>query len=168
MRLTKRFATISAAATAAVLFSAGGAQAQGSGGLLSLLSNTPLLKLSYPVGQVKQSTSKSTSTSTKTTSKTSTDTQNNGNAANNNNNNNNNNNGGAANNNNNNNNNNGGGANNNNNNNNNGAAATTGGGLLSLLNNTSLLAVQVCYPTGQSSQGNNTFTGNQNINCNQS
>ncbi|MEU7422348.1 hypothetical protein [Streptomyces sp. NPDC040750] len=81
----------------------------------------------------------------------------------NNNNNNNNNNGGIANNNNNNN--NGNGAATNNNNNNNNVSAQAPGGLLSLLDNLSLFNLQIC-PKGQEGS-TNTFTGNQNINCNQ-
>jgi hypothetical protein len=57
VKLTKRFATISTAATAAVLLSAGGAQAQGDGGLLSLLDDSPLLQVCYPMGQVGQGNS---------------------------------------------------------------------------------------------------------------
>ncbi|OKK18422.1 hypothetical protein AMK16_19160 [Streptomyces sp. CB00455] len=49
MHLTKRFVAISTAATAAVLFSAGGAQAQENGEFLSFLGNTTLLRVSYPV-----------------------------------------------------------------------------------------------------------------------
>lgn len=52
MKLTRRFATISAAATATLLLSAGGAQAEGDGGLLSLLGNSPLIQVCYPMGQV--------------------------------------------------------------------------------------------------------------------
>ncbi|MFG2638597.1 hypothetical protein ACGFX8_33255 [Streptomyces sp. NPDC048362] len=136
MKLTKRFAMISAMAAAAILLSAGGAQAQGDGGLLSVLGNTPLLKLSHLVPQTKQAKGG-----------TSTD----GGATNNNNNNNNNNNGNGA-------------ATNNNNNNNN-VSAQAPGGLLSLLDNLSLLNLQIC-PKGQEGT-TNTFSGNQNINCNQ-
>ncbi|MBW8799595.1 MAG: hypothetical protein JF597_40280 [Streptomyces sp.] len=138
MKLAKRFATISAAVTAAVVFGAGGAQAQSGGGLLSLLSDIPLLGLAGQDG---------TSTGAQTT----------------NNNNNNNNNGGGPNNNNNNN----GGGTNNNNNNNNGDSQTQGNttGLLPLLGK-SLVNFQVCYPKGQVGSSN-TLTGNQNINCHQ-
>ncbi|GAA1248840.1 MULTISPECIES: hypothetical protein [Streptomyces] len=52
MKLTRRFATISTAATATLLLSAGGAQAQGDGGLLSLLGNSSLVQVCYPMGQV--------------------------------------------------------------------------------------------------------------------
>ncbi|MFF1566943.1 hypothetical protein ACFVY1_26040 [Streptomyces sp. NPDC058293] len=52
MKLTRRFATLSAAATATLLLSAGGAQADGDGGLLSLLGNSPILQVCYPMGQV--------------------------------------------------------------------------------------------------------------------
>lgn len=52
MELTRRFATISAAATATLLLSAGGAQAEGDGGLLSLLGNSPLIQVCYPMSQV--------------------------------------------------------------------------------------------------------------------
>ncbi|MFB7506141.1 hypothetical protein [Streptomyces broussonetiae] len=146
MKLTKQLAAISAAAIVAVLFSAGGAQAQGDGGLLSLLTNTPGLHVSHPMGQVRKGNSGGQGGSTTTT----------------NNNNNNNNNAGGVNNNNNN---NGGGVNNNNNNNNGSTAGTQGGGgLLSLLGLNSLFRFQVCYPLGQTGKGN-TFSGNQNINC---
>ncbi|MFJ9343852.1 hypothetical protein ACIRP0_31920 [Streptomyces sp. NPDC101733] len=49
MKLTKQFTAISVAATAAVLFSAGAAQAQGDGEFLSFLGNTPLQRISYTV-----------------------------------------------------------------------------------------------------------------------
>ncbi|MDH6541450.1 hypothetical protein [Streptomyces sp. SPB4] len=49
MKLTKQFAAISVAATATVLFSAGGAHAQGDGEFLSSLGNTTLQRISYPV-----------------------------------------------------------------------------------------------------------------------
>ncbi|MFE2289002.1 hypothetical protein ACFXDJ_33135 [Streptomyces sp. NPDC059443] len=49
MKLTKRFVTISTAATAAVLLSAGGAQAQDDGEFLSFLGSTTLLQASNPV-----------------------------------------------------------------------------------------------------------------------
>ncbi|MFG2617528.1 hypothetical protein ACGFXC_07860 [Streptomyces sp. NPDC048507] len=49
MKLTKQFAAISVAATATVLFSAGGAQAQGEGEFLSFLGNAPLQQISYTV-----------------------------------------------------------------------------------------------------------------------
>ncbi|MEW2295829.1 hypothetical protein ABZ719_24510 [Streptomyces sp. NPDC006743] len=140
MRLKKRFATIGVAAAAAVLFSSGGAQAQGDGGLLSLLGARSLLDACSPLEQVGLGESCT--------------------AARENNNNNNNNNGGV----NNNNNNNGTGEVNNNNNNNVGTTPGQGGGLLSILGTTSI--IQVCYPMGQVGQGN-TFTGTQNINCNQ-
>ncbi|WP_318201927.1 hypothetical protein [Streptomyces sp. SCL15-4] len=147
MKLTKRFATISTAAITVVLLSAGGAQARGDAGLLSRLGLTALLQAPYRMGQAGTG-----DTGTQSTTNT-------------NNNNNNNNNAGGVNNNNNNNNN--GGVNTNNNTNNNnilaGAAAQGGGGLLSLLGIPPLL--QICYPTGQVAQGNNTFTGSQNINC---
>ncbi|MER6225991.1 hypothetical protein ABT189_36505 [Streptomyces sp900105755] len=144
MKLAKRFATISAAVTAAVLFSAGGAQAQSGGGLLSLLSDIPLLGTSYPLGLAGQG---GTSTGAQTT----------------NNNNNNNNTGGGPNNNNNN---NGGGTNNNNNNNNGDSQTQTGGaGVLPLLGK-SLINFQICLPKGQVGSSN-TLTGNQNINCHQ-
>ncbi|MFI0233643.1 hypothetical protein [Streptomyces sp. NPDC017086] len=147
MKLTKRFAAISTAAVTAVLFSAGGAQAQGDGGLLSRLGVASLLQAPYRMGQAGLG-------GTDTQSATNTNTNNN-----------NNNNPGGVNNNNNNNNN--GGVNTNNNTNNNnilaGTAAPGGGGLLSLLGIPPLL--QICSPTGQVAQGNNTFTGSQNINC---
>ncbi|CAK7287163.1 hypothetical protein [Streptomyces misionensis] len=54
MKLAKRFATISAAATAAILFSATGAQAQSNGGLLSLLDSIPLLRMPYTMGATGQ------------------------------------------------------------------------------------------------------------------
>ncbi|MEU6596852.1 hypothetical protein [Streptomyces flaveolus] len=146
MKLTKRFTTISTAAIAVLLFSAGGAQAQGDGGLLSRLGVASLLQAPYRLGQAGTG---------------GTETQN---TTNNNNNNNNNNAGGVNNNNNNNNN---GGVNTNNNTNNNnilaGAQGQGGGGLLSLLGIPPLQ--QICNPTGQAAQGNNTFTGSQNINC---
>ncbi len=146
MKLTKRFTTISTAAIAVLLFSAGGAQAQGDGGLLSRLGVASLLQAPYRLGQAGTG---------------GTETQN---TTNNNNNNNNNNAGGVNNNNNNNNN---GGVNTNNNTNNNnildGTQGQSGGGLLSLLGIPPLL--QICHPTGQAAQGNNTFTGSQNINC---
>lgn len=144
MKLAKRFATISAAATAAILFSAAGAQAQSNGGLLSVLDSIPLLRMPYTMGATGQG---DTPLGTQTT-----------------NNNNNNNNAGGPNNNNNNN----GGGTNNNNNNNNGDSQTQGNtaGLLPLLGK-SLFNFQVCYPKGQVGSGN-TFTGNQNINCHQS
>lgn len=43
---------ISAAATATLFLTAGGAQADGDGGLLSLLGNSPLIQVCYPMGQV--------------------------------------------------------------------------------------------------------------------
>ncbi|MEU9340666.1 hypothetical protein AB0D74_05520 [Streptomyces sp. NPDC048278] len=133
----------SAAVTAAILFSAGGAQAQNGGGLLSLLSDIPLLGTSSPLGLAGQG---GTSTGAQTT-----------------NNNNNNNNGGGPNNNNNN---NGGGTNNNNNNNNGDSQTQAGGtGILPLLGK-SLINFQICYPKGQVGSSN-TLTGNQNINCHQ-
>lgn len=54
VKLIKRFAGISTATTVAVLLSAGGAQAQGDGGLLSLLGNTSLVQVCFPMGQVGQ------------------------------------------------------------------------------------------------------------------
>ena len=48
MKFAKRCAAVSAAVTAAVLFSAGGAQAQGVGDALPLLGNVTLLQISYP------------------------------------------------------------------------------------------------------------------------
>ncbi|MFJ9731252.1 hypothetical protein ACIRU2_27505 [Streptomyces sp. NPDC101169] len=48
MKFAKRCAAISAAVTAAVLFSAGGAQAHGVGDALPLLDNMTLLKVAYP------------------------------------------------------------------------------------------------------------------------
>lgn len=138
MKLTKRCATISIAAAAAVLFSSAGAQAQGDGGLLSLLGGRSLIEACYPKGQLRVGDDCLAAR-----------------------NNNNNNNGGGANNNNNNNNNNGDG-NVNNNNNNAGAQAQGDRGLLSILSGISL--IQVCYPMGQVGQGN-TFTGTQNVNC---
>ncbi|BBC94958.1 MULTISPECIES: hypothetical protein [Streptomyces] len=141
MKLAKRFTAISVAVTAAILFSAGGAQAQSGGGLLSLLGDIPLLRMPFSMGTAGPGDS---STGTQT------------------NNNNNNNTGGP----NNNNNNNGGGTNNNNNNNNGDSQAQAdGAGILSLLGK-SLINFQVCYPKGQVGSGN-TFTGNQNINCHQ-
>jgi hypothetical protein len=143
VKLTRRFAAISAAAITAVVVSAGGAQAQGSGGILSLLGQPSLVQVPYGMGQGDSG-----------------DTRNNTN-------NNTNNNTGGVNNNNNNNNNGDGAATNNNNNNNNvfgGVQNQGGGGLLGFLGIRSL--VQVCYPIGQVGH-RNTFTGNQNINCNQ-
>ncbi|MER8113531.1 MULTISPECIES: hypothetical protein [unclassified Streptomyces] len=141
MKLAKRFTAISVAATAAILLSAGGAQAQSGGGLLSLLGDIPLLRMPFSMGTAGLGDG---STGTQT------------------NNNNNNNTGGP----NNNNNNNGGGTNNNNNNNNGDSQAQgEGAGILSLLGK-SLINFQVCYPKGQVGSGN-TFTGNQNINCHQ-
>ncbi|MEU9454672.1 hypothetical protein [Streptomyces sp. NPDC048277] len=144
MKFTKRIAAISAAATAAILFSAGGAQAQSDAGLLSLLGNLPFLQMPYATGLAEKA---GTSTGTRAT----------------NNNNNNNNTGVGPNNNNNNN----GGRTNNNNNNNNGDSRGRGGeaGIFSLLGK-SLINFQVCYPKGQAGT-HNTFTGNQNINCHQ-
>ncbi|MFH8339653.1 hypothetical protein [Streptomyces sp. AM6-12] len=142
MKLAKRFAAVSVAATAAIIFSAGGAQAQSGGGLLSLLGDIPLLRMPFSMGTAGLGGS---TTGTQTT-----------------NNNNNNNTGGP----NNNNNNNGGGTNNNNNNNNGDSQAQASDtGILSLLGK-SLINFQVCYPKGQEGSGN-TFTGNQNINCHQ-
>ncbi|MFJ8541042.1 hypothetical protein ACIRFH_03330 [Streptomyces sp. NPDC093586] len=148
MKLTKQFATISTAVITVVLFSAGGAQAQGGGGLLSRLSATSPLQAPYRVGQTGTG-----GTGTQNTTSTT------------NNNNSNNNNGGGVNNNNNNNNNGGTSTNNNTNNNNilNGTQAQGGGGLLSFLGIPPL--VQICAPTGQTAEGNNTFTGSQNLNC---
>ncbi|MEW2510058.1 hypothetical protein [Streptomyces sp. NPDC046870] len=148
MKLTKRFATISTAAITVVLLSAGGAQAQSDGGLLSRLGVASLLQAPYRGVQGGTDTQSTTNTTTR-----------------NNNNNNNNNNAGGVNNNNNNNNN--GDRNTNNNTNNNnilaGTQAQGGGGLLSLLGVPPLM--QICNPTGQAAQGNNTFTGSQNLNC---
>ncbi|MEU1706177.1 hypothetical protein ABZ478_12330 [Streptomyces sp. NPDC005706] len=48
MKFAKRCAAVSAAVTAAVLFSAGGAQADGVGDALPLLRNVTLLQISYP------------------------------------------------------------------------------------------------------------------------
>ncbi len=123
-----------------MLFSSGGAQAQGDGGILSLVGARSLLDACFPLEQVGLGDSCT--------------------AVRDNNNNNNNNNGGV----NNNNNNNGTGEVNNNNNNNVGTTQGQGGGLLSILGTTSI--IQVCYPMGQVGQGN-TFSGTQNINCNQ-
>ncbi|MQY36037.1 hypothetical protein SRB17_40340 [Streptomyces sp. RB17] len=145
MTFAKRFTTISAAAVAAILLSAGGAQAQGDGGLRSLLGTIPLLRASNPMEMAGQGGGGSTGTQTT------------------NNKNNNNNNAGSGPNNNNNN--NGGGPNNNNNNNNGDTQAQGTGGLLPLLGK-SLINIQVCYPMGQVGSGN-TLTGNQNINCHQ-
>ncbi|TWV37737.1 hypothetical protein FRZ03_24810 [Streptomyces misionensis] len=144
MKLAKRFATISVATTAAILFGAAGAQAQSDGGLLSILGDIPLLRMPYTMGSAGLG---DTSAGAQTTT----------------NNNTNNNNAGGPNNNNNNN----GGGTNNNNNNNNGDSQTqgNGAGLLPLLGK-SLFNFQVCYPKGQVGSGN-TFTGNQNINCHQ-
>ena len=50
MKLAKRFTAISVAVTAAILFSAGGAQAQSGGGLLSLLGDIPLLRMPFSMG----------------------------------------------------------------------------------------------------------------------
>lgn len=149
MKLTKRFATISTAAITAVLFSAGGAQAQGDGGLLSRLGVLSLLQAPYGGGQG----GTDTQSTTNTTTRNNTNNNNNNNAGNGVNNNNNNNNNGDRN-------------TNTNTNNNNilaGTQAQGGGGLLSILGIPPLL--QICYPTGQAAQGNNTFTGSQNINC---
>lgn len=143
MKLTRRLAAISGAAITAVVFSAGGAQAQGNGGILSLLGQPSLVQVPYRMGQ---------GDSDDAGNNTNTNTNNNTGGVNNNNNNNNNNRGAAT---------------NNNNNNNNvfgGVQNQGGGGLMGLLGVRSLL--QVCYPIGQVGQGN-TFTGNQNINCNQ-
>ncbi|MEU6759927.1 hypothetical protein [Streptomyces sp. NPDC046685] len=52
MKLTRRFATISATAAASLLLGAGGAQAEDDGGLLSLLGDAPLIQVCYPMGQV--------------------------------------------------------------------------------------------------------------------
>ncbi len=149
VKLTKRFAAIGAAAITAVLFSAGGAQAQGDGGLLSLLGAKSLLNAPYRAGQTGTDGQGGTGAQNNTTN-TNTNTNNNAGGVNNNNNNNNN-----------------GGTNTNNNTNNNniltGADEQGGGGLLSLLGIGPLL--QICHPTGQAAQGNNTFTGSQNINC---
>lgn len=144
MKLTKRLATISTAATAAILISAGGAQAQSAGGSIPLLDRIPLLRVFQPTGLAGLADA---ATGTQST---------------NNNNNNNNATGGPNNNNNNN-----SGRTNNNNNNNNGDTPTQGnGGILPLLGK-SLFNFQVCYPTGQHGTGNK-FRGNQNINCHQS
>ena len=160
MKLTKRIATICTAATATVLLSAGGAQANDGGGLLSLLDNTPLVQVTYPLKQALQG-NYLTSGSSAVKKSTKSGTTDGGNITNNNNNNNN----AAGPNNNNNNNNNGGGTSNNNNNNNNVGTQAAGGGLLSILNNSPLVKLQVCYP-GQPGQGQSS-AGNQNINCNQ-
>ncbi|MFJ5270602.1 hypothetical protein [Streptomyces sp. NPDC088358] len=141
MKLTKRIVTISAAATAAVLLSVGGAQAQGDGGSLPVLGDASLPQSPY-AGTAFIGTPNTT---------------NNGGGGNNNNNNNN---GRGPNNNNNNN----GGTNNNNNNI--GGQTRDNGGLLSLLGVTRLFNFQVCYPTGQ--VGHRNTSVNQNINCNQS
>ncbi|KUN29107.1 hypothetical protein AQJ11_12405 [Streptomyces corchorusii] len=149
MKLTKRFATISTAAITVVLFSAGGAQAQGDEGLLSRLGVSSLLQAPYGGGQG----GTDTQSTTNTTTRNNTNNNNNNNAGNGVNNNNNNNNNGDRN-------------TNTNTNNNNilaGTQAQGGGGLLSILGIPPLL--QICYPTGQAAQGNNTFTGSQNINC---
>ncbi|GGY91048.1 hypothetical protein GCM10010300_39010 [Streptomyces olivaceoviridis] len=149
MKLTKRFAAISTAAITVVLFSAGGAQAQGDGGLLSRLGVTSLLQAPYGGGQE----GTDTQSTTNTTTRNNTNNNNNNNAGNGVNNNNNNNNNGDRN-------------TTTNTNNNNilaGTQAQDGGGLLSLLGVPPLL--QICYPTGQAAQGNSTFTGSQNINC---
>jgi hypothetical protein len=148
MKLAKRIATISAAATAAILFSAGGAQAaQTDGGLIALLGNLPLLHLADQAGSAGQGQKAGNSETT-----TNNNVNTNGVGPNNNNNNNNN----------------GGGGPNNNNNNNNGDTQTQGGGggLFPLLGGP-LINFQVCYTKGQDGSGN-TFTGNQNINCHQS
>ncbi|MFF4659575.1 hypothetical protein [Streptomyces sp. NPDC001381] len=52
MKLTRRFATLSAAAAASLLLSVGGARAEGDGGLLSMLGDSPLIQACYPMGQV--------------------------------------------------------------------------------------------------------------------
>ncbi|MFF5444876.1 hypothetical protein [Streptomyces sp. NPDC012888] len=52
MKLTRRLATISAAATTTLLLTTGGAQADGDVGLLSLLGNSPLVQVCYPMGTV--------------------------------------------------------------------------------------------------------------------
>ncbi|MFJ7151256.1 hypothetical protein ACIQVT_24155 [Streptomyces sp. NPDC100445] len=146
MKLVKRFATISAAATAVILLSAGGAQAQSDGGLMSLLGNLPLLRVANPMKSGGLSDSG-------TLAETQTNNNNNNNLT-----------GSGPNNNNNN---NGGGTNNNNNNNNGDTQAQGAGGIIPLLGG-SLINFQVCYPKGQTGGANTTFTGNQNINCHQS
>ncbi|MFJ9822407.1 hypothetical protein ACIRU3_45795 [Streptomyces sp. NPDC101151] len=52
MKLSKRLATISTAATALFLCSAGSSQAQGEGGLLSLLGSPSIVLFCFPSGQV--------------------------------------------------------------------------------------------------------------------
>ncbi|WP_225822908.1 hypothetical protein [Streptomyces naphthomycinicus] len=52
MRLTKRLATIGTATMAAVVLGAGGAHAQGDGGLLSLLGHPSIVLACFPAGQV--------------------------------------------------------------------------------------------------------------------
>ncbi|MEV7388035.1 MULTISPECIES: hypothetical protein [unclassified Streptomyces] len=144
MKLTKRLATISTAVTAAILISAGGAQAQSAGGSIPILDSIPLLRVLQPTGLAGL---RDAATGTQST---------------NNDNNNNNATGGPNNNNNNN-----SGRTNNNNNNNNGDTPTQGdGGIFPLLGK-SLFNFQVCYPTGQHGAVNK-FRGNQNINCHQS
>ncbi|MEU0375204.1 hypothetical protein ABZ070_34590 [Streptomyces sp. NPDC006283] len=54
MKLAKRFATITSASAAALLIGAGGAHAQGEGGLLSLLGNPSIVLACFPSGQVGQ------------------------------------------------------------------------------------------------------------------
>ncbi|MEU0036848.1 hypothetical protein [Streptomyces sp. NPDC006333] len=142
MKLTKRIVTISAATTAAVLLSVGGAQAQGGGESLPVLGEASLLQSPY---------AGTTFSGTPNTTNNDRDGNNN-----------NNNNGRGPNNNNNNN----GGTNNNNNNNNIGGQTRDNGGLLSVLGITRLFNFQVCYPTGHVGQRNTSV--NPNINCNQS
>ncbi|MER6978532.1 hypothetical protein [Streptomyces carpinensis] len=105
MKLTKRFAAISTAAAAAVLFSAGGAQAQDDGDSPSLPGSPALIQICAPIGQAGDGNTINGNQNINCN-------LNNGGT---NNNNNNNNNGNGTNNNNNNNNNNGAGTNNNNN-----------------------------------------------------
>ncbi|MEU1407714.1 hypothetical protein ABZ471_36220 [Streptomyces sp. NPDC005728] len=52
MKLPKRLATISTAATALFLCTAGSSQAQGDGGLLSLLGSPSIVLVCLPAGQV--------------------------------------------------------------------------------------------------------------------
>ncbi|WP_141726287.1 hypothetical protein [Actinacidiphila rubida] len=57
MKLTTRFAAVISAVTGVMMFGAGVAQAQGDGGLLSLLGNASVLQVCYPMGQVGQGNS---------------------------------------------------------------------------------------------------------------
>ncbi|MDJ0382944.1 hypothetical protein [Streptomyces sp. G-G2] len=176
MKLTKRFVAISTAATAVVLFSAGGAQAQDHGEFLSFLGTTTFQRVSYAVQVGDGNTyigTQNINTNNNTGGGTNNNNNNNGGGVNNNNNNNN---GGKGPNNNNNN--NGGGAANNNNNNNNGlrgggthphddAQIPGDGEVLSLLGNAALTNLQTCYPVAPVGQSSTFVTEALKISCNQ-